>query len=119
MGSYGMILQSMGFLVLIVVLAYLAIRYGLRSVYRGISGGYMKVLERVPLDHKSGSSLALIQVGKEIYLVGTAQNNVTLLKTYDWKDLQYLEDNLSENPVDLKNSFSRIMHSFKKDSGNE
>ncbi len=116
MGGYGLLLQSMFFLILIVVLAYLAIRYGLRSVYRGINGGYMKVLERVPLDHKSNSSVSLIQVGKEIYLVGTAQGSVTLLKTFDWKDLQYVEDNLASRTVDLKTPFSKIMDNFKKGS---
>ncbi len=119
MGNYGLILQSMGFLILIVILAYLAIRYGLRSVYRGVNGGYMKVLERVPLDHKSGSSLTLIQVGKEVYLVGTAQNNVNLLKTFDWKELQYAEDSLAVQPVNIRGSFSRILQNFKKDDSRE
>ncbi len=115
MGGYGLLLQSMFFLILIVVLAYLAIRYGLRSLYRGANGGYMKVLERVPLDHKSNSSVSLIQVGKEIYLIGIAQGSVTLLKTLDWKDLQYVEENIASGNVDLKTPFSKIMSTLKKD----
>jgi len=116
MGGYGLLLQSMGFLILIVILAYLAIRYGLRSLYRGANGGYMRILERVPLDHKSSSSVCLIQVGKDLYLVGTSQGNVTLLKTLDWKDLQYVEDGLAEKNLDLKTPFSKIMESIRKNS---
>ncbi len=117
MGNYGLILQTMGILILIILLAYLAIRYGLRSVYHGLNGGYMKVLERVPLDPKSGSSLTLVQVGKEIYLIGTAQNNVSLLKTFAWTDLQYAEDSMVDNTLDFKGSFSKIINRFRRDEG--
>ncbi len=113
-GSYGLLLQSIGFLLLIVVLAYLAVRYGLRSIYRGFDGGYMKVLERVPLDPKSGSALTLIQVGREIYLVGSSQGSVTLLKTIDWKDLQYTSENSPGKSTDLRDSFSKIMQGLRK-----
>lgn len=114
MSDYGLLLQSMGFLILIVLLAYLAVRYGLRSLYRGMNGGYMKVIERVPVDPKSGSSLLLVQVGKEVYLVGTSQGGVALLKTFNWKDLEYAEDGEVGQKESIKNSFHRVLDSFKK-----
>ncbi len=114
MGEYGLLFQSMGFLLLIIALAYLAIRYGLKSVYRGLNGGYMKVLERAPLDPKSGNSLLLVQVGKEIYLIGTAQGGVTLLKTFNWKDLQYVEDEEANHQVNFKDSFAKVVNRLKK-----
>lgn len=113
-GSYGLLLQSIGFLLLIVVLAYLAVRYGLRSIYRGFNGGYMKVLERVPLDPKSGSALTLVQVGREVYLVGSSQGSVTLLRTMEWKDLQYISEEIPGKPVDVRASFSRILQGLKR-----
>lgn len=114
MGEYGLLLQSMGFLIIIIVLAYLAVRFGLRSVYRGLNGGYMKVLERTPLDHKSGSALVLVQIGKEVYLVGTAQGSVTLLKTIDWQDLHDEDEQGGVQSVGVKGSFSRLLRGLKK-----
>ena len=114
MGSYGLLLQSMGFLILIIILAYFALRYGLRSLYRGMNGGYMKVLERVPIDPKSGSALILVQVGREVYLVGTAQGGVSLLKTFNWKDMQYAEDEEGEKIDGIKGSFNKILDGLKK-----
>ncbi len=116
MGNYGLLLQSMGFMLLILILAYLAVRYGLKSVYRGINGGYMKVLERTPLDPKSGSSLLLVQIGKEVYLIGATQGGINLLKTFKWQDLEYAEDQSTEKQVNFKDSLNRVVSSFKKDS---
>lgn len=114
MGEYGLLFQSMGFLLLIILLAYLAIKYGLKSVYRGLNGGYMKVLERAPLDPKSGSSLLLVQVGKEVYLIGTAQGGVNLLKTFNWKDLQYADDEEAAQHINFKDSVTKVISRLKK-----
>lgn len=114
MGEYGLLFQSMGFLLLIILLAYLAIKYGLKSVYRGLNGGYMKVLERAPLDPKSGSSLLLVQVGKEVYLIGTAQGGVNLLKTFNWQDLQYADDVEPGQHVNFKDSVTKVINRLKK-----
>jgi len=114
MGEYGLLFQSMGFLLLIILLAYLAVKYGLRSVYRGLNGGYMKVLERTPLDPKSGSSLLLVQVGKEVYLIGTAQGGVNLLKTFNWQDLQYADDEETVQHLNFKDSVTKVINRLKK-----
>lgn len=119
MDNYGMLLQSMGFLLLIILLAYLAVRYGLRSVYRGFNGGYMKVLERTSLDPKSGSSLHLVQVGKDIYMIGASQGGIKLLKTFNWQDLQYAEPGDAERQVNIKDSFARVMRGFRKYNSQE
>ncbi len=114
MSDYGLILQSMAFMLIIVLLAYLALRYGLKSVYKGFNGGYMKILERTPLDPKSGSSLLLVQVGKEIYLVGATQGGVNLLKTFNWQDLQYADSESVEKQANFKDSFARVLNGFRK-----
>ncbi len=114
MSDYVLILQSMAFMLIIVLLAYLALRYGLKSVYKGFNGGYMKILERTPLDPKSGSSLLLVQVGKEIYLVGATQGGVNLLKTFNWQDLQYADSESVEKQANFKDSFARVLNGFRK-----
>lgn len=119
MGDYGLLLQSMGFLILIILLAYFSLRYGLRSLYKGMNGGYMKILERVPIDPKSGSALILVQVGKEVYLVGTAQGGVSLLKTFNWKDMQYAEDEEGEKSDGIKGSFNKILDGLKNSRFNK
>ncbi len=119
MGDYGLLLQSMGFLILIILLAYFVLRYGLRSLYKGMNGGYMKILERVPIDPKSGSALILVQVGREVYLVGTAQGGVSLLKTFNWKDMQYAEDEEGEKNDGIKGSFTKILDGLKKNRFNK
>jgi flagellar biosynthetic protein FliO len=119
MSDYGLLIQSMVFLIFIVVLAYLAVRYGLRSVYRGMNSGHMKVIERVPLDPKSGSALLLVQIGKDVYLVGSAQGGVRLLKTFDWKELEISTEDDQAKPLNLKDSFVNILERFRKESGSE
>ncbi len=119
MGDYGLLLQSMGFLILIILLAYFVLRYGLRSLYKGMNGGYMKILERVPIDPKSGSALILVQVGREVYLVGTAQGGVSLLKTFNWKDMQYAEDEEGEKTDGIKGSFTKVLDGLKKNRFNK
>lgn len=113
MGEYGLLFQSMGFLLLIILLAYLAVKYGLKSVYKGFNGGYMKVLERTPLDPKSGSSLLLVQVGREVYLIGTAQGGVNLLKTFNWQDLQYADDEKPDQHLNFKDSVTKVINRLK------
>ncbi len=118
MGQYTMLLQSIGFLILILLLAYLALRYGLRSVYRGMGGGgYLKVLERVPLDYKSGSSLVLVQMGREVFLIGATQGAVAVLARFNWKDLQELSEEEAVGPAGLKESFSRILQGIRRGRG--
>jgi flagellar biosynthetic protein FliO len=119
MSDYGLLIQSMIFLILIVVLAYLAVRYGLRSVYRGMNSGHMKVIERVPLDPKSGSALLLVQIGNDVYLVGSAQGGVRLLKTFDWKELDNADEADQVKPFNIKDSFTHVLQRFRKDAGSE
>lgn len=119
MGQYGLLLQSIGFLIIIVILAYLAIRYGLRSLYRGINGGRMKVLERAPLDPRSGSALNLVQIGDKVYLIGSAQGGVSLLTTYTTAEIGQLEDEIALNHFDYRTSFAKALERFRKEHSPE
>jgi flagellar biosynthetic protein FliO len=116
MGDYGLLFQSMGFLLLIILLAYIALRYGLRSVYRGFNGGHMQVLERTLLDPKTGSSLVLVRFGKEVMLIGTAQGGVSLIKTLNQIEMDLLENSDETGHTNFKESFARVMEKIRKGS---
>jgi flagellar biosynthetic protein FliO len=116
MGDYGLLLQSMGFLIIIIVLAYIALRYGLRSVYRGFNGGHMEVIERTLLDPKTGSSLVLVRLGNEVMLIGTAQGGVSLIKTLNQKEIALFENPDQTGQANLKDSFARVMGKIRKGS---
>lgn len=116
MSDYWLLLQSMAFLILIILLAYFALRYGLRSLYRGQNGGHMQVLERVVLDPKSGSALILVRMGGQILLIGTAQGGVALLKTLSEQDLTNEGSGGFEDPPGFRDSFARILTNFRKGS---
>jgi len=118
MGDYWSLFQSMGILIFIILLAFLTLRYGLKSIYRGFNGNQVKVIEKTIIDPKNSSCLVLVQVGDEVLLIGTAQGGVTLLKTYNRSELN------SEKPVaysgegNFKQSFSRVLKNFlKKEDG--
>jgi flagellar biosynthetic protein FliO len=116
MSDYGMLFQSIGFLIIIILLAYFALRYGLRSAYRGFGSGRMQVLERVVLDPKSGSALVLVQMGREVLLLGTSQGGVTLLRTLSEQDITELDKPDSGQALNLKESFSRVLCNLRKGS---
>jgi flagellar biogenesis protein FliO len=109
--EYMPIFQIIGFLILIIICSYLAIRYGLRALYPGVNRGAIRVLERVPLDHKHGSALVLARVGGAVLLIGVAQGRVSLLKEIDPESLPPAGDGAA---ADLP--FSRILQRFKRGS---
>lgn len=70
-------------LLLVAALACLALRYGLRALHPGLNRGRLRVLEKVPLDVKTGSALLLVRVGDELLLLGMARGSVSLIKELD------------------------------------
>ncbi len=116
MGDYGLLLQSMGFLIIIVILAYVALRYGLRSVYRGFNGGHMQVIERTLLDPKTGSTLVLVRFGKEVMLIGAAQGGVSLIKTLNQEEIALIDSLDETGHANFKESFARVMGKIRKGS---
>jgi flagellar biosynthetic protein FliO len=116
MSDYGMLFQSIGFLIIIILLAYFALRYGLRSAYRGFGSGRMQVLERVVLDPKNGSALVLVQMGRDVLLLGTSQGGVTLLRTLSEKEIDEMDKPDTLKALNLKESFSRVLSNFRRES---
>lgn len=114
MSDYKMLLKSMGFLIIIILLAYVVLRYGLKSVYRKASGGRLQVLERVVLDPKTGSALHLVRLGREVLLLGSAQGGVKLLKTLSEEEYSALKLEEETGPLNIKDSFAQMLSNLKK-----
>lgn len=83
MEEYALLIRGILALLLVPALAYLALRYGLKAVYPGLGRGRLRVLEKIPLDAKSGSALLLVQAGDELLLLGMARGGVSLIKELD------------------------------------
>lgn len=114
MREYLYIFQVFGLLMLIIAGAYLVSRYGLRALYPKLSRGFLTVLERVPLDHKSGSALLLIKAGEELLLIGVAQNSVSLLKELPPESLTNLQPDEAGGGTRAGSSFARVMESMRR-----
>jgi flagellar protein FliO/FliZ len=67
---------------LILVMAYLTIKYGLsRTGGAAMGSKYMRRVDHLPLGPKAG--LTLVEVGGRYYLVAFQENHITLLKEFD------------------------------------
>jgi flagellar biogenesis protein FliO len=108
------IFQVFGLLLLIIAGAYLVTRYGLRSLYPKLSRGFLTVLERVPLDHKSGSALLLVKAGEELMLIGVSQNGVSLLKELPPESMPDTQPDEAAGRTHAGISFARIMEGVKR-----
>jgi|LSQX01.2.fsa_nt_gb flagellar biogenesis protein FliO len=117
--EYAPIFQMIGFLILIIICTYLVIRYGLRALYPGVSRGAIRVLERVPLDHRQGSSLVLARVGESVLLIGVAQGRVSLLKEIDPESLPPAGEGAVAGGAAPGLPFSRILQRLKRDANPE
>lgn len=87
---------------LVVVLAYLAVRYGLaRQPFVVARGRRMRVLEQVPLGPKA--FLVLVQVGRTYYLLACCEGPVTVIKEMD------------APPEELEAEQFRLLHRWSKE----
>jgi len=82
MEEYLLILKFTGFLILVALLAYFMIRFGLRRLQPSTGRGYIKVLQKVPLDVKGDRLLVLVRIEERILLLGSAQGNITVLQDF-------------------------------------
>jgi len=120
MEHYAALLKGTFYLILVVITAYLVIRFGLRLVYPGTGGGLIKVLGRVPLDMKTGSNLVLVQMGERILLLGMAQGSITLLKEIPVDSLPVSGEGEGMRREPPGGTFNRILKLMRKneDRGN-
>ena len=82
-GGYGWYLaQTLLALLVVCALAYTVLRWGVRRLYGGATGGgRVRVLERVPLDPRR--TLYLVEVGGKVLLLGAGDGAMTTLAEID------------------------------------
>ncbi len=101
------------FVVLLVcVMAYVFIRYGLRPMSRPMGSGRVDVKERVPLDPRGNSMILLVQVGEELLLLGVAQGSITLLKELSREEMDRWEKEQFKETEEDRYSFAGLLKKF-------
>lgn len=80
-GSFwGALIRTVIFLPLVILAAYFFIKYGLTKKYFVKKKSHLKIIERVYLSNKA--FLSIVQVGDKYFLIGSTENQVTLLKEF-------------------------------------
>ncbi len=112
MDDYLLMLKLIMFLIIVVLLAYLAIRFGLRRLQPGLSQGHIKVIQKVPLDIKGGISLVLIRIGERVLLLGASQGSITVLTELSPDTLSLPPQNYA-GPETFTGIFSKLLPGYK------
>lgn len=77
----GNIIQLVVYLILVCLLAYVVIRYGLGRRFAFLSGRRMRVVEQLPLGPKA--AMTLVQVGNRYYLLAHQDGAVTVVREFE------------------------------------
>lgn len=78
MGEVMSILVFLGSLALVLILAYVLIRFGLGNLQRPKNSTQMMVLDRLPLGPKQ--NLFVVKVKEDIFLLGVTEQRVSLIE---------------------------------------
>ncbi len=99
----GAVLRMAIVLPLVLLVAYLSIKYGFMQNNRFFSGGNIRILEQVSLGHKA--KICIVRVGEQYYLMGCSEQQVTLLKELDdYQEMPKTHQNI-KNPWQELNSW--------------
>jgi flagellar biogenesis protein FliO len=90
------VVRVIGALILIIPLIYLAARFWKNQGGSG-TGGRVVVLERTFL--AQGKALYLVKVGEQVFLLGSAERGLTLLKEYQGPEAQALVESAQQAPT--------------------
>lgn len=72
------ILVFLGSLALVLILAYVLIRFGLGNLQRSNSSTQMMILDRLPLGPKQ--NLFIVKIKEDIFLLGVTEEKVSLIE---------------------------------------
>lgn len=92
--------------IVIILLAYFGTKWFSKKYSRMSSGRYMQVLERMALGQDK--SLALIKIGRKVYLFGVSAKGVDNLCTFDEGEISAEESSVQ------KNDFSSVLTELLK-----
>lgn len=100
--GYGVYLfQTILALAAVCLLAYVALRFGLKRLYgvgRGGERNILRVVERLPLDPRR--SLYLVEVAGRYVLLGTSESGVSFLTEVDSEQVSIARDGIRNDPGD-------------------
>ncbi|MFY9115328.1 MAG: flagellar biosynthetic protein FliO [Dethiobacteria bacterium] len=109
-------LRNISAFLVVILLAYITLRYGLGIFNRRFNQGVIKVVERVILDSRRGCVLYLVQIGSNCYLIGTSQGSVNLIKELSSEAIEEARDEcILSNDSTEKISFPELFKNFKRD----
>lgn len=109
------ILRNISAFVVVLLLLYVVLRYGLGAFNRKLNRGVLKVLERVMLDPRRGNALYLVQVGQTCYVIGTSQNGVNLITELPQEEVEKIQDEQLIDDSSAPNvSFLEMFNYFQK-----
>jgi len=103
-----LVLQTLLILAAVCLLAYLLLRWGMRRFQGGPAGAgsALKVLDRLPLEPRR--ALYVVEVGNRILLLGTSEQQTTLLAELDEETAQLLRAEWSA-PAAGRKSFREVL----------
>lgn len=106
----GAVLKLIILLPLVLFLAYFFIRYGLSRMGGAVPGrvSQMRVVDRVNLNAKS--SIFVVEVAGQYYLIATGDGKTTLLKEMEWYPEVETEEYL---PFDFVEMLQKTKDRFK------
>ncbi len=112
MEEYLLVLKLTVYLILIVLLVYLALRFGLRRFQPGQGPGCIRIVQKVPLDIKGTMSLVVIHVGEKALLLGVSPGSITVLRELTQDDLKVIPQAHTGSET-FAGIFSRIVTGYK------
>ena len=113
-GQALQIVRVLFILAAVVLLAYVAVRHWLPRLtgIKNLGAGPIKVLTRTPLEPKK--TLYLLQIGPEVLLVGTSEDQIHFLKSLDPETAATLVKSLAtESSADPK-PFQSVLQGLRK-----
>lgn len=117
MEEYLLVLKFIGLLVLVALLAYAAIRFGLRRLQPAAGRGYIRILQKMPLDMKGDRLLILIRMGERILLLGSAPGGISVLHQFPAGELAPLSEH--PEPAEPGGLFAGLLDRYRRGTGSE
>jgi len=112
MPDYLTLLKVTAFLILVALMAYLLLRFGLGRLQPGLGQGQIRIIQKVPLDLKGGMLLVLIRIGEQVLLLGSTQGKITVLKEFS-SDILACSPGESSDPETFTVIFSKILGGYR------
>ncbi|SJZ52625.1 flagellar biosynthetic protein FliO [Garciella nitratireducens] len=97
----------------VILLAYISLRFTNQYLYRQNKHKNIQVIERIPIQNKV--CLCLIKMGEEYMVIGVSENNFQILKTIKKEEIKnWKVQNKEVEYLNLKKTFHTKIKEYKK-----